>query len=136
MALWNEFQSRIDRVLEIRAQILQIEKKEIGSINHEIERLRLKQRSLELKQSTDVAKFEAIDARRAELNAEYEVLQAKLLGLYNEINRDSFIAEIADGRQVEIPMAKIVRAFLPNDMGIGDKLVHYAAKVWESYNFV
>ncbi len=131
MALWNEFQSRIDRVLEIRAQILQIEKKEIGSINHEIERLRLKQRSLELKQSTDVAKFEAIDARRAELNAEYEVLQAKLLGLYNEINRDSFIAEIADGRQVEIPMAKIVRAFLPNDMGIGDKLVHYAAKVWE-----
>ena len=131
MTLWDEFQARIARVLEIRANILQIEKRDIGAINYEIERLRLKQRALELKQSTDIAKFDAIDARRAELNAEYETLQGKLLGLYNEINRDSFIAEIADGRKVEIPMAKIVRAFLPNNMGTGDKLMHYAGKVWE-----
>lgn len=53
LTLWNEFQQRIDRVLEIRDQILEIEKHEIGAINYEMERLRLKERALELKQSTD-----------------------------------------------------------------------------------
>ncbi len=131
LSAWDELQRRIDRVLDIREEILDIEKHKIGSINYELERLRLKERSLELKQSTDADAYANIEARRAELNADYEVLQQDLIDLYTQINRDSFTAEIADGREVEIAVSKVVRAFLPNNMGVGDKLVHYGAKLWE-----
>lgn len=131
LSVWAEFQRRIDRVLEIREQILEIEKHKIGKINYALERLRLKERALELEQSTDAQAYADIEAQRAGLNADYEVLQQDLINLYTQINRDSFVAEIADGREVEIALSKVVRAFLPNNMGIGDKLLHYGAKLWE-----
>ena len=130
-ALWNEFQNRIERAEMIHDQIKDIEKGKIGSINYELERLRLKERALQLKEVTDTAKYAEIDARRAELNAEYEGLQGELLDLYNAVNRDSITAEIANGKIVEFKVAHIVRAFLPNDMGLGGKIGHYFAKLWE-----
>lgn len=131
MALWNEFQNRIDRALDIHDQIKDIEKGEIGAINYELERLRLKQRSLELKGITDQARFDEINDRRNELNAEYEVLQKDLLDLYEAFNRDELIAVTAGGEQIEISVGKIVRAFLPNNMSTLDKVGHYIAKLWE-----
>jgi phosphate transport system permease protein len=131
LALWNDFQSRIDRALMIHDQIKDIEKGRIGSINYELERLRLKERSLQLKEVTDQSRYQAIDDRRTELNAEYASLQDELLALYTAANRDSISAEIANGKIVEFNIASVVRAFLPNDMSIGGKLVHYFQKVWE-----
>jgi len=131
MTVWNDFQARIDRATLIRDQIEDIEKGRIGSINYELERLRLKERSLQLKEVTDPSRYQAIDNRRAELDADYESLQGELLALYTAANRDSITAEIANGKIVEFKMASVVRAFLPNDMGIGGKILHYFQKVWE-----
>ncbi len=131
MALWNEFQARIERTLTIYDQIKDIEKDKIGSINYEMERLRLKERSLQLKEVTDSAPYQEIDDRRKELDMEYESLQGELLALYNAVNRDTLTAEIANGKIVEFKLAWVVRAFLPNDMSIGGKIGHYFAKIWE-----
>jgi phosphate transport system permease protein len=131
LALWDNLESRIQRALDIHEDILQIEKHEIGSINYELERLRLKERSLQLKNVTETAPFAEIEQRRKELDVEYEGLQQRLLDLYTEINRDSMTAEVANGKVVEIQIAKIVRAFRPNDMGIAQKSLHYIAKIWE-----
>ena len=131
MALWNEFQARIERTLTIYDQIKDIEKDKIGSINYEMERLRLKERSLQLKEVTDSAPYQEIDDRRKELDMEYESLQGELLALYNAVNRDTLTAEIANGKIVEFKLAWVVRAFLPNDMSIAGKIGHYFAKIWE-----
>lgn len=131
LALWNRFQANIERALELKEQINDIEKNEIGSINYELERLRLKERSLQLKEITDQSRYQEIDNRRAELNADYEVLQQRLLALYTQFNRDSFTAETANGKTVEMGISKIVRAFQPNNMSIGEKILHYFAKLWE-----
>ena len=131
MVLWNRFEASIERALTIRKDIYQIEKHEIGSINYELERLRLKQRSLELKNVVDPAPYADIEARRNELNSAYEGLQQSLIDLYTEINRDSIVAEISNGQQVDIAVAKIVRAFRPNDMSVPAKLAHYGDKIWE-----
>lgn len=131
MALWNKFQASIDRALELHEEIVDIEKHEIGAINYELERLRLKERSLQLKEVTDQSRYAEIDQRRKELDAEYEVLQKNLLDLYTEFNRDSFTAETAGGKTIEVGVSKVVRAFLPNNMGIGAKIGHYFAKIWE-----
>lgn len=131
LKLWNEFQSRVERTQNLYEEIKDIEKGEIGAINHSIERLRLQERSLELKNITDPAKFADIAAQRAELNADYEVLQQELIDLYAAANRDSIVAQTADGQTVEVSMSKIVRAFLPNNMSLLDKAGHYLSKLWE-----
>ncbi len=131
LALWAELDKRIERVLDIHDDILDIEKGEIGSINYELERLRLKERGLQLDNVTDQRPYDEINQRRKELDEQYEGLQERLLDLYTQINRDSLTAEVSTGEVVEIQLSKIVRAFRPNDMGVGQKILHYFAKLWE-----
>jgi len=41
------------------------------------------------------------------------------------------VAKADNGQEIEIPIAKIVRIYQPNNMGLFDKIGHYAAKVVE-----
>ncbi len=129
--MWADLQSRIERALDIYDEIKDIEKGEIGSINYNIERLRLKQRSLELKNELTPAALAELDTERAENNARYEVLQQELLDLYNQVNRDSIEVETAQGNKLDIAISKIVHAYRPNDMGVAQKLMFYFSKLWE-----
>ena len=45
---WTIFIERLDRTIDIREQILQLEQGDIGAINYQLERLRLKERRLQL----------------------------------------------------------------------------------------
>ncbi|WP_326429101.1 phosphate ABC transporter permease PstA [Stutzerimonas frequens] len=128
---WNELQARIDRVDELHTQISRIEKVEIGRINHGLERLRLKTRKLELDDRLDAAAQADLDAERAQWDAEYRVLEDKLVALQQQFNRDSITVRTADGREQEISLGKVVRAFQPNAMSTAQKLMFYFAKLWE-----
>ncbi|WP_256450006.1 phosphate ABC transporter permease PstA [Stutzerimonas stutzeri] len=130
-AAWGELQRRIDRVDELHAQISRIEKVEIGRINHGLERLRLKTRKLELDDRLDAAAQADLDAERAQWDAEYRVLEDKLVALQQQFNRDSITVRTADGREQEITLGKVVRAFQPNAMSTPQKLMFYFAKLWE-----
>jgi phosphate transport system permease protein len=128
---WNELQTRIDRVDELHSRISRIEKVEIGRINHGLERLRLKTRKLELDDRLDAAAQADLDAERAQWDAEYRVLEDQLIALQQEFNRDSITVRTADGREQEITLGKVVRAFRPNAMSTPQKLMFYFAKLWE-----
>jgi len=130
-AAWDELQRRIDRVDQLHAQISRIEKVEIGRINHGLERLRLKTRKLELDDRLDAAAQADLDAERAQWDAEYRVLEDKLVALQQQFNRDSITVRTADGREQEITLGKVVRAFQPNAMSTPQKLMFYFAKLWE-----
>ncbi len=130
-AAWGELQRRIDRVDQLHAQISRIEKVEIGRINHGLERLRLKTRKLELDDRLDAAAQADLDAERAQWDAEYRVLEDQLIALQQEFNRDSITVRTADGREQEITLGKVVRAFRPNAMSTPQKLIFYFAKLWE-----
>lgn len=131
LALWDQAEASIERALAIHEQIYQIEKHDIGAINHGLERLRLKERALQLDHVSDPAPYAKIEQQRSEYNNEYAKLQQDLLALYQQINRDVLVAEVAGGAHVTIPVAKIVRAFRPNDMGLLAKSGHYLEKIWE-----
>ncbi|PNG09613.1 phosphate ABC transporter, permease protein PstA [Stutzerimonas stutzeri] len=128
---WAELQRRIDRVAALYAQISRVEKTDIGRINHGLERLRLKTRKLELDDRLDVATQAELDAERAQWDAEYRLLEEKLVALQQQFNRDSIGVRTADGREQEISLGKVVRAFQPNAMSTLDKLGFYFAKLWE-----
>ncbi len=123
--------TRLERALILHDEIKHIEKIEIGAINYQLERLRLKQRKLELNNSFGAQHEQEMAAERAEEEKRYEVLQKKLMDLYDQMNRDSLTVVSVDGRQVEVNLAKVVRIFYPNEMTTGDKLQHYFMKVWE-----
>jgi len=124
-AAWDALQSRLERALDLREQITRIERDDIGAINYSMERLRLKQRSLEIDGEDTPEAIKKLDEERAELNKEYEVLQNKLVLLYDDINRDAITATIMDGREVTIELHKIVNAWMPNQLSVLEKLGFY-----------
>ena len=128
---WEALQGRLDRALDIYSQIHQIEKSEIGSINAGMERVRLKERKLELNNKLSEQAQLEIKEERAALDAEYEGLQAQLIELYSQINRDKVRVQSMDGTQITVDIAKIVNAYQPNAMSIGDKIIFYIAKLYE-----
>lgn len=129
--LWTIFQKTIEENRRTFNQIRHIEKDLIGSTNYQMERLRLKERGLELEGVTDHGKIQAIATEREQLQQEYDGLIEQLSGLYQTLNKDSFIATLADGEEVELPIAKVVRAYQPNKMTLLDKTGFYFEKLWE-----
>ena len=130
-AAWAELQARIQRVDELHAQIARLEKKDIGRINAGLERVRLQTRRLELEGRLDAAAQADLDAERAQWDAEYKVLEEQLIDLQQQFNRDSILVKTVDGRELELSLGKVVRAYQPNGMGTFDKLGFYFAKLWE-----
>ncbi|MGC4009233.1 MAG: phosphate ABC transporter permease PstA [Pseudomonas sp.] len=126
-----ELQNRLKRVDELYAKLYRLEKKDIGGINHGLERLRLKERGLQLNNKLDATAEADIAAGRAELNAQYKVLEEQLNGLHQEFNRDSIVMRDASGQQTEISVGKLVHAYQPNQMGVATKLSFYFKKLWE-----
>ena len=128
---WSQLQQSLERKRNLDGEIEEIEKHEIGAINHGMERLRLRKRGLELDSVTDESKFEGLIAEREALEQKYAGLSAQLAEKYTQINRDQAIMKTIDGTPREIALADIVRAFRPNEMNWFEKCSHYAAKVWE-----
>jgi phosphate transport system permease protein len=127
---WSELQQRVARSNDFHHQISVIEKGEIGRINYQLEKLRLKERKLELSgQLNDTARAELAKLQDVQ-HKKYEALKGKLEQLHQAVNRDSAIFVVADGSEKELSVGKIVTAQRPNDMNVGEKLVAYGHNVW------
>ena len=128
---WPALQQALAEKTVLRERIKTIQKGEIGRINYAMERLRLRERRLEIDGDTDPAKRAKISAERAELEQTYAGYSDTLAGLYKEIGRYGVTARTQSGTAVVLPVAQLVRAFRPNEMNVFEKIGHYGAKVWE-----
>ena len=128
---WEALEQRIERALSIHEQIEDLEKDEIGEVNYALERLRLQRRGLELRGTATPENLAEINAEEASWEANYEVLQSRLADLYAQIDRDTVVMTAMNDEVTEISVSEIVRAFQPNGMHIGNKLVVYGQKLWE-----
>ncbi len=122
---------KLAEALALFAQIAHLEKKEIGAINYELERLRLKQRSLELKQAFDATAKAQLAAKKAAYDKDYQQYQAQLSELYQKIRRYSISLQTESGATQDIALAKVVRIYQPNAMGFFAKVGHYVCNLWE-----
>ncbi|EGH05668.1 phosphate ABC transporter permease [Pseudomonas amygdali pv. aesculi] len=130
-AAWPILQERIKRVEKLADELYILEKKDIGAINHGIERLRLQARKLELNGRLDAAAQADMAAERAELDARYKVIEGRLDGLHEAFDRDSLTARDGNGKEIELSLGKVVRAYQLNAMGTVTKLGFYFQKLWE-----
>ena len=129
--LWAAFQHQISKARDIFGQIRNIEKNLIGSINYDIERLRLKERGLEIKGEKTTENIDVLAQERELLQGEYEKLTEQLTALYQELNKGRFSVILAGGKAVEIPFSTVVRAYQPNKMSLPEKTGFYFEKLWE-----
>ena len=129
--VWGSFQSRLDHANALRDEIRDLEKSRIGSVNYRLERLRLKQRGLEIKGRDDAASLAEIERDRALLQKEYETLEQELGELYTRLRSDAVIVTTVDGQELEFPMSAIVDAYRPNQMNLVGKLGHFFHNAWK-----
>ncbi|MGH8547020.1 MAG: phosphate ABC transporter permease PstA [Methylococcales bacterium] len=125
------FQDRLERTAAIQHEITHIEKIEIGAVNFQLERLRLKARGLELNGALNAANQASLQAERGKLEQRYQSFQQRLKQLYDQIAEATVRLRTCDHRMVEIPLYKIVRAYQPNKLTVFEKLRIYFEKLWE-----
>jgi len=130
LSVWEEFETRLERVNQLHDEIKEIEKHEIGSVNYALERLRLKKRKHELNGTLTDAVLLEMQAEEETQKTLYQGMQSQLQELTKKIQRDVVSVKIATGSFVELPLANIARAFKPNAMNFLQKAGFYAHSAW------
>lgn len=131
---WRVFQDIHPRTQERLVRIHTIERKEIGTINYHLERLRLAIRRVQLEErdpQTVAARVAPLQQEIAVWQRRYDEKARELQELYRENARYRMVVEAAGERQKEMPVAGVVRAFLPNEMSWGQRLSLYLTRLWE-----
>ena len=128
---WGSFQSSLERANKIRETISELEKSRIGAVNYRLERLRLKQRGLELKGKDDANSLAGIETERDDLQEEYLELEQELALLYTGLRRDAVVVTTAEGKQLELPMDSILDAHRPNQMTLIGKTAYFFRNLWK-----
>jgi phosphate transport system permease protein len=131
---WAAYQPLQDRATDLRSKIEEIEKNDIGAINYRIEQLRLSEKRLQIEGHTrenDPSDYAKLDERRKQQDADYEKLRLELDAIRKDLARDSLVMKTVDGKELEIPLARVVRGYRPNEMGLFSKLGFFGSKVWE-----
>ncbi len=129
--LWQTFEQAIADNNEIFEEIRHIEKHLIGAINYKMERLRLKERGLEIEGEKTPENMQELEDSRVALQQEYDGYTDELAKLYADLNKASFVTTLASGQDVTVQFATVVRAYQPNAMSLFEKIGFYFDKLWE-----
>ncbi|MGI2259851.1 phosphate ABC transporter permease PstA [Shewanella sp. GXUN23E] len=119
----------IERAVSLNADAMTLQKQDIGAINYQLERLRLKERRYELDgELTDTRKTE-LQLQRDALNADYQVLEKELFELREAAGRDAVVVRDMRGEEVTLNLSQILDVTYPNDMGLMAKIGHWFKSV-------
>ena len=127
---WRALLAHLPAAQELAARIEHVERDEIGGINYEIESARLTTKRLEHRDGA-AGEIAAEQERVAALEKRYEAVRHELDELTARSKALVVVVRTAGGREVQVPLSRVVRAFAPNTMSTGDKIGLYASRFWE-----
>jgi phosphate transport system permease protein len=130
---WIALAPLIDTTIALHQQITQIERVEIGSINADIEQVRLKIRAFEMENPSSTRQKGQIDDLKAQVAAaesRYQEKTVELEALRTQFDEYSVLMVDANGREKQIPVGQIIRALRPNEMSLFHKSWVYLTNVW------
>jgi len=130
-ALIAAFHERLDRALDLRDKEHDLATGEIGRINADLDRIRLKQRGLELNGELTADKVADFDAQSKALHAEYLILEKELFDYRDQAKRDNIVVEDMDGRLVTMSMSDVLDFYQPNDMSLIEKIQHWFHQLYK-----
>ena len=124
----SEQEAARDRFSAIR----QIERGEIGKINHELNKQRLALRRVELAEGKESAAYRdelaRLEQRESELQREYQRLQGKANQIKEQDARYRIVLEEVGGATKEIALSQIVRFYPANELSIFGKIGVYLSR--------
>lgn len=130
---WVALVPLISTTDDLHRQITRIEKIEIGSINTDIEQVRLKIRAFEMGNPSSTREGGHIDTLKAQVSAaesRYQEKTIELEALRTQFDEYSVLMVDANGREKQIPVGQIIRALRPNEMSLFQKSWIYLTNVW------
>ena len=131
---WQKFQELHPQTQETLERTRRIEREEIGDINYNLEKLRLAIKGIQKKeqdQGRTAGEVVELEKEIAEWQQRYEEKSKELQVLATENARYRMIVQAAGGREKEMPIAEVVRAFFPNQMSWGQRFGLYCTRLWE-----
>lgn len=133
--VWDEFRRQHPTVIGLWRTLRSLERVDLGRINRRLEQGRLEVREVELRYGEESAEAQTARSRwmaeQARLQEEAAQLQEKISKLREELTRRAIRVRTADGTEATLPLGDIVRAYLANRLGLGERLRVYLARVWE-----
>lgn len=126
-----ELRHRVERSLDFLNKENDLLAGDIGRINNDLARIRLKQRAAELDGELTEDKIAGFKAESKELQAEYLGLETDLFNYRDEAKRDSVIVKDMTGRLITMPMSYILDYYQPNNMSFIQKVGHWFHQVYK-----
>jgi len=123
--LEDEFAIRLDVTRDLKDLENDLLKGDIGRINFELEKIRLQKRKLNLQGLLSAEKDAELDRQGQLLRDEYLVLEDQLFAYRTQAQRDSIVITDMSGREVVMPIAKILDFHFPNKMTFTEKIQHW-----------
>lgn len=125
---YETLQQKILESKKRRDAFTHIERTEIGTINQQIERIRLKKRSLlnEFGQTASKSpEWEAIDQKKTSLEATYQRLASRAKLLREQQQETILHYQLETGEICSQPIGEITYAIFPNQLGFFDKIIFF-----------
>jgi len=114
------------------AQIRQLERKEIGAVNHYLDDERLNIRKAKLRHGEGSAEAQRIaqasEAKIAQYQAQFNELQTRVNNIRIEDRKNRVLLEEVGGRTLDVELSQIVRFYAANDLSMWDKLGIYFSR--------
>ena len=119
----------IERVSDFQAEMEALQKSDIGAINYQIERTRLKERKHILDDTLTTELQQVFRDKVAGLKAEYQVLEKQLMALRENISRDQIVMRAMDGQKVTINFEDVLHVTFNNKLSVFDKLKLFFSQI-------
>jgi len=125
----NKLSELLKRVENFQDQIDELQKSDIGAINYQLERLRLKTRKYQLQDKLTPKLQAQIDSEVATLNQDYALLEKELMGYREEISRDHIVMRAMDGQLVTINFEYILKVTFNNQLSVIEKTALFFSQI-------
>ena len=130
--IFEKYDEYHDEVTDRRERRRKLETGDVGKVNHTLEKARLAIRSAELESGKGspaweraIKAYEAAESRAAE---EFKAIRQQIDALNRSNERYVMVMETAQGREKEIPLDQIVRAFPANRLDHTDRAMIYVSR--------
>ncbi|MBL4701414.1 MAG: hypothetical protein JKX85_09170, partial [Phycisphaeraceae bacterium] len=124
--IWGEYLKHHDQIRERWHTRKQLEKHDIGDESRKLDDARLQLRQALLDFTEDSQQYREAklnyDAIEAQVNVAYAKIRVKIDALNNENDKYQLLMVTDQGQEKKLPLAEIVRAYLPNQISFSQKI--------------
>jgi phosphate transport system permease protein len=125
----NEMLQLVERVSDFHAEMQDLQKSDIGAINYQIERTRLKERKHILDDTLTPQLQQEFKDKVVGLKADYSVLEEQLMALREKISRDQIVVRAMDGQKVTINFEDVLQVTFNNKLNVFEKLKMFFSQI-------